>query len=481
MLTEFILNRRLDLDTVFDRYAEQTAMVGPGFSLTYPELKTRILAAAAQLKTHSGKQGMRIGLYAENPALYPILMQAVWQIEAVFIPFDVKAPLDHHLAIIVPDLLITDQPVPQGNRIPTVHPDQLAITSPAEKKTASQLLSLNLEAEASVILTSGSSGTPKGVVHTIGNYLYSAWGTIDYLSLSSDDSWLVSLPLFHIGGLLICIRTMLSGALAILPENSRELEPPIKAYQPSILSLVPTQLLRFLEKPEMSLLLKQSRGILLGGAAAPEWLIRKAFRQGVPVLPTYGSTESCAQATGVGLHSSESDQLTSGKALRFRSVRLDRDQNIIIGGQTIFKHYLTRDGIPEARPEREFKTSDIGRFDASGNLVVLGRSDQIFQSGGENINPFEIETALADLEGIIAVVVVPVSHPEFGQVPWAFVQTVELLKPEQIKQALKKQLPAYKIPKEIYQMPLDNRINAMKPDRKKLAEIAAQLQKTGSK
>ncbi|NQU62726.1 MAG: AMP-binding protein [SAR324 cluster bacterium] len=476
MLGEFIVENKLALDNLFDRYAEQTAFVGPGLRLSYLELKKQILLAGTHLKTYCHSPGMRIGLYAENPVLYPILMQAAWQIGAVFIPFNIRAPLDSLRSIINPDLLITDQPVLPDRTTSVIHPDCLFIATQAEKRSSGRLNSLDLEAEASVILTSGSSGTPKGVVHTVGNYLYSAWGTIDYLSASASDSWLVSLPLFHVGGLVICIRTLLSGALAILPGNNRELEAPIKAYQLSFLSLVPTQLMRFLEKPEMTSRLKECRGILLGGAAAPEWLIRRAFRQGVPVLPTYGSTESCAQATGVDIHSPEQDRLTSGKPLRFRTVRLDTDQCIIISGKTIFKHYLTRDGKPEVRRTKEFKTTDLGRFDGSGNLKVLGRSDQIFQSGGENINPFEIEEILTGLPGIHAAVVVPVHHAEFGQVPWAFVHATIPLKPEKIKQALRKCIPPYKIPKEICEMPVDDGMNAMKPDRRKLAQVAAQMQ-----
>ncbi len=478
MLSGFIDSNRLELDRLFDKYADRTALIGPDLSLTYATLKQRIMLAASQIRKHIPHKGRRIGLYAENPALYPVLMQAAWQAGAVFVPFDVNTPLDKLVNIVEPDLLITDQSVPSGPAVVVIHPDQLFKKHKKKKYESEHLDSLDLNAEASVILTSGSSGTPKGVVHTIGNYLYSAWGTIDYLSMNSNDSWLASLPLFHVGGLIIFIRTLLSGCLSILPQNNRELETPIRQHQPVFLSLVPTQLIRLLEKPEMVVILKQCRGILLGGAAAPEWLILKAFHLGIPILSTYGSTESCAQATGVGLQALEEERLTSGKTLRFRTVRLDKDQNIIIGGKTIFKHYLIKGQKPETRPQVEFKTSDIGRFDASGNLIVLGRSDQIFQSGGENINPFEIEEALSGQKGITAAVVVPVSHPEFGQVAWAFVQVAPPFEPENIKKALRKGLPSYKIPKEILEMPVESRSNAMKPDRQKLAQIAAHIFKT---
>ena len=477
MLSRFMTDNRLELDRLFDKYAGRTALIGPDLRLTYATLRQQILLAAIHMRNHCPQGGGQIGLYAENSALYPVLMQAAWQAGAVFVSFDVKAPLENLLNIVEPDLLITDQSVSAGRTAAIVHPDRLFEKPESNENMPEHLDSLDLDAEASVILTSGSSGTPKGVVHTIGNYVYSAWGTIDCLSMNRSDSWLVSLPLFHVGGLTIFFRTLLSGALSILPQNNRKLETPILQYQPGFLSLVPTQLIRFLEKPEMVAILKQCRGILLGGAAAPAWLIRKAIHLGIPVLPTYGSTESCAQATGVSPQAPEDERLTSGKVLRFRTVRLDEEQNIIIGGKTIFKHYLIDGGKPETCQQYEFKTNDLGRFDAAGNLVVLGRSDQIFQSGGENINPFEIEAVLAEQKGITAAAVVPVSHPEFGQVPWAFIQVTPPFEPEKVKQALRKWLPSYKIPKEILEMPVDDRINAMKPDRHKLTQIAENISK----
>lgn len=479
MLTEFIVDNRFELERLFDRYADRTAYVGPGLSLTYRALRQRIILAAAHIRDCCHPMGSRICVYIENPALYPILMQAAWQTGALFVPFDIRAPLKALLSIVEPDLLITDQPVPSGFTARVIHPDRLFEETRVSKNPAGYLNALNLDAEASIILTSGSSGTPKGVVHTIGNYLYSAWGTIEYLSLSVNHSWLASLPLFHVSGLLIFIRTMLSGAVAILPEDGRALEASIKTCQPDFLSLVPTQLIRFLEQTEITAFLKNCRGILLGGAAAPGWLIRKAVRQGVPVLPTYGSTESCAQVTGVDPDAPAGDRLTSGKVLRFRTVRLDTDRTIIIGGKTIFKTYLSGDRTSPIHQDHEFRTSDIGRFDAAGNLVVLGRSDQMFLSGGEIINPFEIEQVLAEQEGVTTAVVVPVNHPEFGQVPWAFVQSQHPLDPVKIKQLLRKGLPPYKIPKEILKMPVDDRMNAMKPDRRKLAQIASKISENG--
>ncbi len=478
MLTEFIVDNHLHLDLLFEKYSDHTAIIGPGLHLTYAELGERIVQVAGQIQTLRLPKGSCIGLYADNPVLSLILMPAAWQAGAIFVPFDVKAPLNSLLSIVKPDILVTDQPVDGNTTVPVISPDRLLERNPQEENIQERLQPLNPDAEASVILTSGSSGTPKGVVHTIGNYIYSAWGSIDYLSMSTDDSWLLSLPLFHVGGLMIFARTMLSGAQAILPETGRDLDSTLKHHKPTFLSLVPTQLMRLLETPEMTGILQQCRGILLGGAAAPEWLIRKAFRLGVPILPTYGSTESCAQATGVSIHAPEADLLTSGKPLRFRSIRLDEDQRIIIGGKTIFKRYLHANQPMLPNQETEFKTSDIGRFDASGNLIVLGRSDQVFQSGGENINPFEIEEALLEQKGIRIAVVVPVDHPEFGQVPWAFVLGSSPFEPEPIKEALKKRLSPYKIPKEILPIPTEGGVNAMKPDRQKLVRLAAQIQKS---
>lgn len=476
MLTGYLEHNQLALDRLFEKYARHTALLGNGIELSFADLEARILQVVRHIRSICSPAGLKIGFYADRPELTPILMQAAWQTGAIFVPLDVKAPLDSLLQIVQPDLLITDQVVEKNKVDLLIHPHDLSLDGSLNGKSRERLKPLRLDAEATVILTSGSSGTPKGVVHTVGNYLYSAWGTINYLSMDANDSWLASLPLFHVGGLIIFLRTLLSGGKAIIPEDSRELEPEITRYQPSFLSLVPTQLMRFLENQETGDLMRQCRGILLGGAAAPEWLIRKAICRGIPVLPTYGSTESCAQATGVSTDASEADRLTSGKPLPFRTVRLDEDQNIIIGGETIFKRYLDKTSMSPPAPDGEFKTSDIGRFDTAGNLVVLGRSDQVFQSGGENINPFEIEHALLAQETIRVAVVVPVTHSEFGQVPWAFVEMTAPFSPDAIRKALKKRLAGYKIPKNFLEIPTGTEAGAMKPDRQRLAKLAADIQ-----
>ena len=330
-----------------------------------------------------------------------------------------------------------------------------------------------------MIFTSGSTGKPRGLVHTVGNYVYSALGTNEFIGLASSDRWLISLPLFHVGGALIWVRTLLAGGASILPGSFKNIGETITLHRPSVLSLVPAQLIRLLDDPEATAVCKSCRAILLGGAPSPAWLIAQALDLGLPIIPTYGSTEACAQVTGVALNSPRDAYATAGRPLAYRDVRIAADGSILLGGKTVFKRYLEDKKPDHIRADGYFKTADAGRLDDDGNLVCLGRTDGAFISGGENIHPFEIENHLLALENIAEAFVVPVDHREFGKVPWAFVATEVPLNEELIIAALKRSLPGYKIPKRIICLDSTDKKGKMKYSRDVLTALAAKMETAG--
>jgi O-succinylbenzoic acid--CoA ligase len=285
--------------------------------------------------------------------------------------------------------------------------------------------------------------------------------------------------LFHVGGVLIWVRTFLAGGASILPTSLRAIDEAIKTHQPSVLSLVPAQLIRLLDDPEMAAILRSCRVILLGGAPSPAWLIEKALELGIPVIPTYGSTEACAQITGVAKDDPRSAYGTVGRPVPYREVRIDTDGSILLGGKTLFKRYLM-DGKPHhIREDGFFKTADAGRLDDDGNLVCLGRTDGIFISGGENIHPFEIENHLLALEDVFAAFVVSVPHREFGKVPWAFVETSSAFDEGLVIAGLKNHLPGYKVPKRIIRLDPEEKNGKLKYSREALIALAGKMVQNG--
>lgn len=467
-------HNRLNLKALFDAYGGAPALISKSQALSFNMVKAGLQRVIFNLENLGVKQGQLLCIHAPNSLDHIYLFLASWVMGFTYAALDPKAPLGKIPAGLKPDVVVSPgdaAPWP----CPVISPHELHAPAPAAPPPLS---AIPLDRECSVIFTSGSTGAPKGVVHTAGNFYYSALGSVEFFGLDHNDSWLVSLPLFHVGGMLIFIRTMLCGGIALMHDNPGDLAPAVLQSRPTILSVVPAQLQRLMDDPKTIKALAACKAILLGGAPCPAPLIEKALDADIPVLPTYGSTEACAMVTAVRPGSQRHEHFTAGKVLPYRKVSLADDGTIAIGGETLFKHYIV-DGKPEhVLMDGEFRTADLGEWDPDGNLKITGRRDLVFISGGENINPAEIEKAMTETGLVLEAVVVPVDDDAFGQVPWAFALTEKELDQEQIKAAMKKILPSYKIPKKILPLAPGMGRRGVKRDRKALQKIAADTAKT---
>ncbi|MCP4156081.1 MAG: AMP-binding protein, partial [bacterium] len=252
------------------------------------------------------------------------------------------------------------------------------------------------ESEATVILTSGSTGSEKAALHTYGNHFYNALGSNENITLEPGDRWLLSLPLFHVGGLGILFRCFLAGAAVVIPEKSAPLSLSLTKHKITHASMVSTQLVTLMENKITKSHLK---ALLLGGSAFPEALIRKALSLNLPIYTTYGLSEMASQVTTTSKNDTAPTpppgRLTSsGKILNFRTIKIENNE-ILVKGKTLFKGYLEKDSISiPLTKDGWFGTGDLGAIDAYGYLRVSGRKDNMFISGGENIMPEEIEALL---------------------------------------------------------------------------------------
>jgi o-succinylbenzoate---CoA ligase len=222
------------------------------------------------------------------------------------------------------------------------------------------------------------------------------------------------------------------------------------------LSLVPTQLYRMMQDAELLQRLRSLKVILLGGSDIPPALIRQAIRLQLPIHTTYGSTEMSSQTTTTRPNESPEKLLAAGRLLNYRKLKVAADGGILVGGKTLFKGYIAADGVIESPVDAAgwFATGDIGSLDAEGYLTVLGRKDNMFISGGENICPEEIETHLQNIPGIDNAIVVPVKNAEFGARPVAFVQTgTGAFTEVEIRKELEGKLPRFKIPDRFFPWP----------------------------
>lgn len=279
-------------------------------------------------------------------------------------------------------------------------------------------------APATVLFTSGSSGQPKAVPHLLENHLAAARAANAFAPLGPGDRWRCALPFYHVGGLAILFRCVLAGAALVFSESV-----PV-----THLSLVPTQLIRML-RGQLPPGLKR---ILLGGAPVPEGLIQEALRRGLPVACSYGMTETASQiaATPPG----EAPR-GAGRLLPHAEVCISDSGEIRVRGASVSDACLQPDGW--------LHTGDRGRLE-DGILYVEGRMDRQFISGGENIQPEQIEKALMALPGVSQAVVRPVIDKEFGQRPAAWLDADWR---EEWGQELRKVLPGFMIPVRFERLP----------------------------
>ncbi len=290
---------------------------------------------------------------------------------------------------------------------------------------------------ATCILTSGSSGTPKRACHSLSNHIYNAQGFLERFPMGAPDRYLLSLPLYHVGGLAILFRTFLSGSCLVF--SQKPMLQAILDYKITHLSLVPTQLYRLLQE-DADLVTEAAshlKFVLLGGAPLPPALYQEALEKGFPVHRSYGMTEMSSVVT------------VESELLHYREVKTGLGNEIFVKGKTLFQGYLMDDGELTLPLDHEgwFATKDI-----AGEHI--SRKDRLFISGGENIQPEEIEHALLSLPGIIRAKVVPQTDKEFGQRPFAYIQDeTHAYTLEEIQTALRKKLPGYKIPTGLGSMP----------------------------
>jgi len=322
-----------------------------------------------------------------------------------------------------------------------------------------------------IIFTSGSTGAPKAALHTFGNHYHSALGSNANIALRTGDRWLHSLPLYHVGGLSILFRCLLAGATVALPQPGTTLGQSIAGLGATHVSLVSTQLSRLLrENADLGGL----EAILMGGGPVPRSLVDEALARGLPIHTSYGLTEMASQVTTTPPGASLEELRTAGRALPGREVSISERGEILVRGGTLFAGYVEGEEID--RPvdvEGWFHTRDLGELDESGYLRVGGRMDNLFISGGENIQPEEIEEALCRLDGIDEAVIVPVPDEEFGARPVAYVR-INDGEQRDLARELEPVLPRFKIPVSFHPWPEEAR-PGMKVDRSALVERARRL------
>ncbi len=446
-----------DLWAYLRAHAAAPAVVSSAGATTWQGL----LDEAAELAAHLQAEGIGAGdlcaLHAAPHVVVPHLF-ALWMLGAVAVPLHLRIPIER--AVETARRIGCRFFLPQGK----------ARQKPMNAPTFPPF---NLDRPATVLFTSGSSGEAKACVHSFRNHLCAAVGAVAHTDLCKGDRWLLSLPLYHIGGLAVLFRVMTAGAARRFQQDS--LEETLQSRNVTHLSLVPTQLYRLLQNPAVVPRLRRLKTILLGGAAVPEPLIRRAFAERLPIMVGYGSTETASMHTATRRGDTLEHLLTSGRPLPMRELKISGDGEICVRSDALFIGYLGENGLERPTADGWFATGDLGFVDDDGYLHVTGRRDNRFIAGGENIHPEEVERCLLELADVAEALVVPVADEEFGSLPVAFIRTASGRPARQLDLSpLRSRLPGYKIPRRLFDWPAANE-GTLKTSRKRLQELAQRL------
>ncbi len=382
--------------------------------LDYAELDRTATRAARRLSALGARPGQRVALALPARAPFVAALHGCMRLGAVAVPVDLRLTAGERGARTEGCAVVVDAP--------------LAGPEDADTPLTS---SHDLAAPAIVVYTSGTTAGPKPIELTYGNWLWSALGSAVALGLDPDERWLCTLPLSHVGGLSILLRSTIYATTAVLHDGFeaaaavRELD----EGAATLVSVVATTLARLLdaglEHPPAL------RAALVGGGPIAPALLERAAAAGVPTVTTYGLTEACSQVT------------TGGPPLFCTRVRIGSDGEILVAGPTVAPGALAADGW--------LHTGDLGAIDESGGLTVTGRAADTIVTGGENVSPTEVEAVLASHPAVADVAVHGVADEQWGE---RIVATVVLrpgfsATPRELRGYCGVRLARYKVPKVV--------------------------------
>ena len=306
---------------------------------------------------------------------------------------------------------------------------------------------------AAIMNTSATTGQFKSVPLRWGQIRAHVQASKEVLGKTEQDNWLMVLPLFHVSGLSILLRSLYNGtAVTILPKYDKaQVLKLIESENINMMSLVPT----ILTQLEPSITHHKLRVILLGGEFIPMALIDACEKKSLPIYKTYGMTETFSQSVTFSVLDYPHKRDSVGKPLPGMQVRIDNPDadgvgEIHLTGPMVMTGYIDKEPI-----DGDLNTDDIGYVDEDGFVYILNRRKDLIISGGENIYPKELEDLVYTLPSVKECAVVPVPDPKWGQVPALFVafHDGESMTADEIVSFMTKSLAKYKVPKYVKILP----------------------------
>ena len=413
----------------------QTALETPDARVSYRELARLAQAGARELRERGVARGERVAIALPPGIEFVQALHACLLVGAVATPIDLRLKPEEREAI-VGDGVLLDSPLraasadePPSSTSPDAPESQTSSSGDLDEGWGGY--SHDLDEVCAVIHTSGTTSAPRPIELTYGNFLWSALGSSVALGVDPRERWLCNLPLSHVGGLSILLRSAIYATTAVIHErfDTALVLRALAEEEVTLVSLVSTTLARLLDAglrdpPRL-------RWALTGGGPLPSALLDRAHAAGVPAVATYGLTEACSQVS------------TGAATLFCTRVELAGDGEILVAGPTVAPGSLGPDG--------RLHTGDLGEIDGDGALRVIGRKADTIISGGENVAPIEVEAALEAHPDVIEAAVLGRPDPQWGEAVVAVVVTAPdtQLGEAELREHCLGRLAPYKIPKQV--------------------------------
>lgn len=435
-----------------------------GDCLTFNELMNQSQTYAKKLATQGIEKGSKVGIFSTNCTEMVIAIHALSYLGAIAVMFNIRLTQkelsfqieDADVSLVLAANSLTDY-LHNMNFSPTIF--SFTKANNLQETNVALKSEIALDEPFTIMYTSGTTGNPKGVVHTYGNHWWSATGSALNIGIHSDDKWLAVLPLFHIGGLSLLLKSVIYGMPIYLLEkfDEQKVHHAIMNCGVTIASVVTVMLHSLIDLLDDKEYPSAFRCMLLGGGPAPKGLLEKSKARKVPVFQSYGMTETSSQIVTLSPKDALRKLGSAGKPLFPAQLKIvDPDDvgigEIVVKGPMVTKGYYRNDQATAKSIHNDWlSTGDLGQVDAEGFLYVVDRRKDLIISGGENIYPSEIESVLAGMDGIEEIGVTGIEHAKWGQVPAAFIVLKESsLSEADVLNYASDHLAKYKIPKQIY-------------------------------
>ncbi|QBD83582.1 o-succinylbenzoate--CoA ligase [Ktedonosporobacter rubrisoli] len=475
--------------------------------LSFAELDFQASRLARQLASIGVQEGSRVALLAANGLEFVACVHALTSLGAILVPLNIRLSREElrwQLSDIQAAFLLSDQRYAEvaaalHMALPGIQPGLLLSEAGEVRLQDAASLDvplrtlIDLTATQAIIYTSGTTGQPKGVIITYGMQWWNALGSALNLGHRPDDCWLACMPLFHIGGLSILMRSVIYTISISLHErfDAVAVNRAIQEDNVSIISVVAVMLQRMLSALDAS---QNEQGypatlrcVLLGGGPAPRPLLEDCARRGIPVVQTYGLTESCSQAVTLAPADALRKLGSAGRPLLPVQIRIMQDGRIAaaneagviyLKGPSITPGYANRpEATAKVMHEDWLSTGDMGYLDEDGYLYVLDRRTDLIISGGENVYPAEVESVLLAHPAVEEAGVCGREDSQWGQIPIAFVRPRHgcKLHVEELQVHAAQHLARYKQPRAIYLVEELPRNSSGKLLRRELPHLLKQL------